>query len=241
MRPHVRRQLAGIRERLTARVTHQFLRKLIWCVSMMQVCAFKCDLGDDDSMMHYIGRCIGNVTHEMKYIEAISVIIPSKPSNLHKLEQYINTLSDIDEKDDKFGRTLLRIAAGSGEPSGLGSHVVEYLIEKGADVNIVDKNYQSLMCVAAHTGCVEIARALVDVGVATETPYFYPPHRYPPLYEARHYPKMMKYLIDVGCNPHHRHRGNSTLLMDVAEIGETECVRVLLDAGVNPNSKMTAG
>ena len=89
----------------------------------------------------------------MIYREAISVIIPSKPSNLHKLDEYIDTLSGINETDDTFGLTLLRIAVGFVEPNGPGSHVVKHLLAKGADVNIVDKKYQSLVCCSAYWVC----------------------------------------------------------------------------------------
>ena len=161
--------------------------------------------------------------------------------NMRNLGEYINTLTDIDERDDKFGRTLLQSAVGMVLEHGYGNHVVKYLLEKRADVNIDINGHLSLLSFAATTGCVDTVKLLVAAGLDIHTPPQHPLFEYAPMYQALYHPKMLEYLIAIGCNPHYVDGNNKSLLMYAADIGNIGSVRVLLDAGQKPELKDNRG
>jgi hypothetical protein len=182
----------------------------------------------------------------MRYIDAMSALLDTGPNgiggyNMRNLGEYINTLTDIDERDDKLGRTLLQSAIGMVTENGYGNHVVKYLLEKRADVNIAINGRLSLLSLAATNGCVDTVKLLVAAGLDIQTPPPYPQFEYAPVYQALYHPKMLEYLITIGCNPHYVDGNNKTLLMHAASIGQIGSVRVLLDAGQNPELKDNRG
>ena len=148
------------------------------------------------------------------------------------IEDFIQTLIDIDETDD-LHHTLLRHAVGFATNRDWRSPgailVVKYLIGRGANVNYKNPRdkYYNLLCCAAFHGCIEVLEALREAGLVMETPL----DRTPPLSHAQYEPLMVKYLIDIGCDPNYKDEHNTTILMEVAEKGQPDSVRVLLDAG----------
>ena len=150
------------------------------------------------------------------------------------IEDFVKTLINIDETDE-LGYTLLRHAVGFAATRDWRSPgavlVVKYLIQRGANVNCKNPmdTFYNLLCCAAFHGCIEIVKALRAAGQVTETP----PGITPPLSHAQYEPLMMKYLIDIGCDPEYKDEHSTTILMKVAEKGLPASVFVLLSAGVN--------
>jgi len=158
------------------------------------------------------------------------------------IEDFIQTLIDIDETDE-LDHTLLRYAVGFATNRDWRSPwailVVKYLIGRGANVNYENPRdkYYNLLCCAAFHGCIEVVKALKDAGLVVETP----PGVTPPLSHAQSEPLMMKYLIDTGCDPNYKDEHDTTILMEVAEKGKLDSVRVLLSAGANLKTVDTYG
>ena len=184
----------------------------------------------------------------MRYKDVMQVMNSGVGGNLQILKEFLTTLTDIDETDAKAELTCLSWAVQLSTPRNWGCEMVSYLIYKGADVNPKKKvTFHNLLCCAANTGCIENAKALVDAGVVIECRSYSRsapslPANGPPLFEAVAHPEMIQYLIEVGCNPHFiTPENNKTLLMHAAEQGYKDSVRVLLNAGVNPELKDDSG
>jgi ankyrin repeat protein len=106
--------------------------------------------------------------------------------------------------------------------------ICNYLLEKGADINVHNSFGRTLMHSVAHTGNVEIARLLIDKGLDINAQDN--DGATPLIYAASNgdYP-MFKLLIDKGAELSIKENDGSDVLMSAVEDGNPEIVSFLLD------------
>jgi ankyrin repeat protein len=95
-----------------------------------------------------------------KFLKAVE---EKKQAEVNELLQKNSTL--IDARDLSSGRTALHIAAENREYSWL-----SYLLGKGANPNIADKNGVTPLMLASQMGFVEAVNALAQSGAKVDTP-----------------------------------------------------------------------
>jgi ankyrin repeat protein len=95
-----------------------------------------------------------------KFLKAVE---DKKQAEVNELLQKNSTL--IDARDLSSGRTALHIAAENREYSWL-----SYLLGKGANPNIADKNGVTPLLLASQMGFVEAVNALAQSGAKVDTP-----------------------------------------------------------------------
>ena len=123
---------------------------------------------------------------------------------------------------------------------------VKALINEGVDVNYRGTHGNTPLGYSAYNGHGEIALLLLDAGADPNIPAF---DGWSPLalavYEC--HPRLVKLLLDSRADPHfvHGETGENLLHVAVAKSDEgantTQCVALLLEAGVDPNGKTQQG
>ncbi|MCY3839369.1 MAG: ankyrin repeat domain-containing protein [Gammaproteobacteria bacterium] len=126
------------------------------------------------------------------------------------------------------------------------SAAVKALINKGVDVNCRGTHGNTPLGYSAYSGHEEIVRLLLAAGADPNIPAF---DRWSPLalavYEC--HPRLVKLLLESRAEAHfvHAESGENLLHVAVAKSEEgadaTECVALLLEAGVDPNGKTEQG
>uniref|UniRef100_H3AYH9 Ankyrin repeat and SOCS box containing 1 n=1 Tax=Latimeria chalumnae TaxID=7897 RepID=H3AYH9_LATCH len=135
--------------------------------------------------------------------------------------------------------TPLRIAATAGH-----SNCVDFLIQEGAEVDLVDVKGQTALYVATVNGHLDCARILLEAGA---NPNGSRHHRSTPLYHASRVgrPDLLKELIKYGADVDHQFtspvssRSLTTLVVCPLYISaayhQLSCFKLLLQAGANPD------
>ena len=123
---------------------------------------------------------------------------------------------------------------------------VKAFISKGVDVNYRGTHGNTPLGYGAYSGHEEVARLLLDAGADPNSPAF---DGWSPLALAVYqcHPHLVKLLLESRADPHFVHDESGENLLHVAiaksEQGEnaTQCVALLLGAGVDPNGKTRQG
>ena len=80
----------------------------------------------------------------------------AKEGNIEAVKQQLAAGTDVDAKDDKFGLTLLHMAAANNQ-----NEIAKLLIKEGANVNIKDEDAQTPIHYASVNGHVDIVELLL--------------------------------------------------------------------------------
>ena len=176
--------------------------------------------------------------------------------NIFKMERYMNAGFDINEvyqASTDYGAsaacTLLFYAVRQFK-----YWAVKFLLDQDADVNIPNLlGLTPLHCIVSnrpiraprrlgpkwHTDQFEemgdphvIAQMLIEAGANLDVRT--PDRMRTPLEDSLHSPDMVKLLIESGCKVHNTFHGESILLVEAAVEGGMQVVRLLMDAGVDP-------
>ena len=135
----------------------------------------------------------------------------------------------LEARDEDEGVTPLAYAAGFGR-----MEVLEFLVARGANVNARDPRGLSALHLTVYTGQLQALRYLLDKGADVKSPG--PSGMGPLHFAARQRAEIAGLLVerkaDVGARDDY---GNTALILAVRE-GAQEVVRVLVDAGADPNA-----
>ncbi len=155
-----------------------------------------------------------------------------KQGDVEEVAQAIETVP-VDTKPDG-NMTLLMVAARYGKED-----IARLLIQKGADVNAVDKAGSTSLIKAALRGSRPIVEMLIDAGADVNKGSS---GGFTPLMAAcgKGYSEVAKLLLERGANVDARTDTNSTALTD-AVTANLETVTVLLDAHANVNVQSKDG
>ena len=134
----------------------------------------------------------------------------------------------LEARDEDEGVTPLAYAAGFGR-----MEVLEFLVARGADVNARDARGLSALHLTVYTGQLQALRYLLDKGADVKSRG--PSGMGPLHFAARQRGEIAGLLVerkaDVGARDDY---GNTALILAVRE-GAHEVVRLLVDAGADPN------
>jgi ankyrin repeat protein len=174
------------------------------------------DVNVKASGMTPIGEAIGNENKEI-------------------IELLIDSGVNVNAKDDR-GNTILHQAAYRGSQK-----IVEFLIAKGADINI-GGNY--LLAFAVSSSNKELVELLVDRGLNIQTKTDGDRTLISWAIEGRKHEKnlaMVEFLIAKGVDIQNKNSFGETLLHEAARIGDREIVELLLDRGLDFQAKDNEG
>lgn len=138
-----------------------------------------------------------------------------------------STRIDINCIDDEGSNAIIYASKGSKD-------VLLYLLEHGADPNVVLPNGNSALRVAVRDDCIENIRLLLKYGahVDYKTKYGYTPF----LHAVRHKRyEAMRILRDAGANINACYDDGSNALLFNSSNEDEGLWSLLLDAGINPN------
>jgi len=173
--------------------------------------------------------------------------------DLYRIERYIHDGFDINEnyKESKRHTGYDRCNLLFYAVLRLKSEAVEYLLKVGADVNtttthgrvplrfIVSVRFIPSPKWLRYTeefekigNPIDIALMLLEAGayINTKEPHLIES----PLELAVHSPAMVQLLLDYGADIYRTFHGQTSLLLQAADAGGMEVVRLLIDAGVDP-------
>lgn len=112
--------------------------------------------------------------------------------------------------------------------------VVQLLIEKGADINVVDLNQSSLLLSAARTGSKEVAEYLFESGCDFHTPDV--DGNTVLMWAVRNgYESLARKLLDSGANINAKTINGKTALFFAIIYRQEKCVQLLLEHEANVN------
>ncbi|XP_028925606.1 ankyrin repeat and SOCS box protein 1 isoform X1 [Ornithorhynchus anatinus] len=189
---------------------------------------------------HPIEHCDDTRLHDAAYVGDLQTI--------RSLLQEESFQSRINEKSvwccGWLPCTPLRIAATAGH-----GHCVDFLIQKGAEIDLVDVKGQTALYVAVVNGHLECAQILLEAGA---DPNGSRHHRSTPVYHAARVGRadilkeLIRYGADVDVNHHLASRipsASSRRLTSLvvcplyisAAYHNLQCFRLLLQAGANPD------
>ena len=175
------------------------------------------DAGADVEAKTNYGRPFLQFAFESNNIEMVKVLLSAEP--------------DLDARDDRYGWSLLHLAASRGN-----FKAVQSLIEAGANPMAMAFRGETPL---HRAGNFETVRILLDAGADLSartrngsTPLHYAGDRYVGNSETT------KALLDAGASPNAQAMDGRTPLHHA---GNSETIRMLLDAGVDLNAQMANG
>ena len=135
---------------------------------------------------------------------------------------------DIDEGGPE-GSTALMAASFKGF-----AQIVSILLQRGANVSMVNDHGDAALHMAAQRGHVPVAKMLVKAGADVESAT--PPSSFTPLHQAAKYGHsgVVTMLLKAGANPDRRAVNGVTPLYMMATVGSIGGVKALLRAGADP-------
>jgi uncharacterized protein len=134
----------------------------------------------------------------------------------------------INGSHSKTGRTALTAAAEHGH-----HEVVACLLEKGADVNLPDRNRWTALMLAAYHGFAEVVEALLAQGANPNVSHADTQATALISASQNGNPAVVRRLLEAGAEVNARMRGGGTALMCAAEKGHREVVDLLLARGAD--------
>ena len=178
-----------------------------WCRSFMD--AFNREYYDYYDFEPY--KTIEELFQRPEALQSLK-FCPLKPNDLNMISQY------------KYNNTLLSTATKGGH-----YHIVQYLIDNGADINQGD--YPPLY-LAVEGGHCDMVQYLLDHGADINQ------GDYPPLYLAAKegYIDIFTLLLKRGANIHQLNINNAPILYKTAQHGHIDIVKLLILAGAEINA-----
>lgn len=158
--------------------------------------------------------------------------------SIEKVKKEVDNGSTLNVHYDNGFTPLLRAASNNNFP------IVKYLVERGADVNMVGNvQYSSPLHWAASYGNMEMAKYLVEHGanvdvknIGNGTPYYWACTTTPIQYE------MAKYLASKGADVNFRfYEDNTYLIENVKTPARSNIVKCLVDSGANLDLQTNLG
>ncbi len=167
----------------------------------------------------------------LSLLQAAEIHRAAEAGDLAKVKALVEGDPALVKAKDENGRTPLHWAARGGH-----FEVLQYLVDRGADLNAIDNNGIAPLHSLARSGQTEAARLLIDKGADIDIK---DPVKLTPLNMAAEsgLEAMVKLLIEKGANIENKHAYGRTPLVGAArERGNINVIRMLLDAGADVNS-----
>lgn len=162
-----------------------------------------------------------------------------------KLEQVKTLIEkegvDINVRESKIGATALMIASGKGH-----LEVVQYLINKGADINAKVDSGRTALMMASQMGHLGVVKALIEgkkglLSMFSKGADINAKSNYgeTALMSAslKGYLEIVKYLIDKGADINAKANDGFTALISASTAGHLEVVKYLISKGADINAK----
>lgn len=181
-----------------------------------------------------------------------SLLKAAAAGNAKKVKKALDEGANINTQEQWSEQTPLMEAVENGHIA-----VIKLLIDRGADLDLKDRNKQSAIMLAANTKRTGITKMLLEKGAKVEYPLHFAASigdikavkkeleqrsvdplnaaGCTPLFDAAQYKhtQVAKVLIDAGADVNWRSTWGFTPLRAAAQSGSTEIVKMLLAAGAN--------
>lgn len=151
--------------------------------------------------------------------------------DLEGVKEALKNGANVDSTEPQIGATALIAASICGN-----NDIIKLLLEKGAEVNAVDKNAFTPLMYSATSGNAGAVKLLLDkkadvdsISLVLETPLFRA--------AGNGHTEVVKLLLEKGADANAQSQEGSTALMLAADNGHTEIVKLLLEKGARKNIK----
>jgi len=160
----------------------------------------------------------------------------AKNGDLEHVQTLVEDNNELLNEQDDQGKTSLNHAIATGHID-----VAEFLIERGADVNLPDNENESPLHTAAALGDTGITRLLLEKGATSINVGGI--RQMTPLHWACHkgHPDIVKILLEYGADTEAREVIGQTPLMLAAENRDMRLVDILVDGGADIEAGVTQG